>query len=1013
MKYTTSSFLKVLLGIFILSGYTNILAQQSSIQSKAASAGPKPLFQENKGQFDPQAKFLYQSGGFNMWLTGNGVVYDLYKTEYDSSVSTNLYAEHEHRTSNRIIACTGHVIAMEFENTSSESKISSTDRQEGIFNYFIGKDSTKWVTDVHTYSGVHMQNLYDGIDALFYTDNGMPRYDLVVSPGADLQKVAIKFNGQDGITLDKSGALVIKTSLGNFEQQNLFAYQMVAGKQKQVSCHFTIDENNIVRFRAGEYDHSQQLIIDPLIYSTFLGGGVGSTIYGIAVDAYQNVYVAGGTYDRDFPVTTGAYQIMPKTQPGLHRTGFISKLNASGSALIYSTYLGGSVSSDCFKISVDAGGNAFVTGEVIMDFPVTLGAFQNSYSRPVQQDVENGFAVKLNSAGNKLLYSTYIAPISDVDVQIEVYSSVIDSSGNLYTTGWVESPGDSVIDPSIYFPKTPGAFHKKNDLNCNTYSYILKLNSTGTKLIYSTCIPGVFVYGLALDSSANVYLAGTAACDSNSFPATTGSYMPGGQGASACVTKLNRDGTALVYSTYIDGNTQAHGWTDFSYGRGIAVDRQGNAYVCGYACNTDTTSSDYPVTPGVFQTRFNGRILWGGYYSNAFVTKLNTSGSNLIYSTFIGGARLNGANGIAVDSLGNACIFGQTDSRGQYPIGYPVTPDAFQKDNNDGTGVQNHSAFLTKLNSCGTDLIYSTYLGGSYTEIPYGLAIDLEQNIYLAGTTGSTTGKYPRAFPTTPGAFEDTVILTGQGYQAGFITKFDSIPFYSSGSSIPDPHFWSARIINDSLNITIHLPIYFHRSTTVSDVDMIMHYPSPGSLKYLNGVTYNGKSIDVAGSQWAGRAALHFAAADLNTAPDSLIGYANFLWTPYEYACDEIVFDSIDTHNSEAPCSGPVEAQPFNGFVGSYKTCGIAGVVDNAVLQPFDFSIYPNPARNKIEISLTNSTGEFLYELFDALGVARKIGVVFDSSVQIDISDLSSGNYYLRMKGVNSFPVTKKVIIIK
>ena len=157
----------------------------------------------------------------------------------------------------------------------------------------------------------------------------------------------------------------------------------------------------------------------------------------------------------------------------------------------------------------------------------------------------------------------------------------------------------------------------------------------------------------------------------------------------------------------------------------------------------------------------------------------------------------------------------------------------------------------------------------------------------------------------------------------------------------------------------------------MGDVDMIMNYPT-SSLKYLNGVAYNGKSIDVSGSQWAGRAALHFAAADLNAAPDSLISYANFIWTPYEYACDEILFDSIDTHGIESPCSGSGTAAPFKGFIGSYKTCGASSVAVNGNSLPPDFSIYPNPAKEKIEISLTSSIGRFHYELFDALGISRK-----------------------------------------
>jgi len=234
-----------------------------------------------------------------------------------------------------------------------------------------------------------------------------------------------------------------------------------------------------------------------------------------------------------------------------------------------------------------------------------------------------------------------------------------------------------------------------------------------------------------------------------------------------------------------------------------------------------------------------------------------------------------------------------------------------------------------------------------------------------------------------------------------------------SASGRASSTFSSARIINDSLNITVYLPIYLLHFGAMNDVDMIMHYPSTGSLKYLNGVTYNGKSIDVPGSRWAGRAALHFGAADLNAAPDSLIGYANFQWTPYEYTCDEIDFDSIDTHSAESPCSSG-EAAPFKGIIGSYKSCGISGVAGNKINStPMDFSIYPNPAKNIIDISLNEHNGKFHYELFDAMGISRKNGITSAASFQIDVSDLADGNYYLRLSAKDGAPVTKWVVVMK
>jgi len=235
----------------------------------------------------------------------------------------------------------------------------------------------------------------------------------------------------------------------------------------------------------------------------------------------------------------------------------------------------------------------------------------------------------------------------------------------------------------------------------------------------------------------------------------------------------------------------------------------------------------------------------------------------------------------------------------------------------------------------------------------------------------------------------------------------------STGSSSVSAAFSSARIINDSFNITVHLPIYFHHTGTMSDVDMIMHYPT-ASLQYLNGTVYNGKSIDVAGSQWPGRAALHFAAADLNAAPDSLLGYANFRWTPFEYSCEEILFDSVDTHTTETPCSGSTKVSPFTGIIGSYKTCGLSGVAENAMNSaPLDFSIHPNPARTSIRIEIANASGKVQFELFDELGIARRKGMTSENRFGIDLIGLAEGNYYLRISQGGGTVATKSVLVLK
>ncbi|MDP4220327.1 MAG: T9SS type A sorting domain-containing protein, partial [Bacteroidota bacterium] len=225
-----------------------------------------------------------------------------------------------------------------------------------------------------------------------------------------------------------------------------------------------------------------------------------------------------------------------------------------------------------------------------------------------------------------------------------------------------------------------------------------------------------------------------------------------------------------------------------------------------------------------------------------------------------------------------------------------------------------------------------------------------------------------------------------------------------------DIRFTSSRIINSSFNITIHLPIFLHHSGTMNDVDMIMHYPTQ-SLKLTGTSLYNGKTFDVSGSEWPGRTALHLAAADLNAAPDSLLGYVNFLWTPLEFDCDEIAFDSIDTHSTEAPCSGPLSALPFKGIIGSYSTCGAAAVPAHDSRLPI-VSIHPNPATSTVTVELSGFSGLVQYELFDVLGKSRKHGTITGSSSSLDVSGLGAGSYYFRLSFDGAHPITKRVLII-
>jgi hypothetical protein len=424
-----------------------------------------------------------------------------------------------------------------------------------------------------------------------------------------------------------------------------------------------------------------------LVYSTYLGGSdsFGSYGNGIAVDSSGNAYITGDTNSTDFPTTPGAFQRALRT-PGTHfGNAFVTKLNATGSALLYSTYLGGSGVSagygdEAKGIAIDGSGNAYVTGDAASaDFPTTPGAFQGVNNAKGTQ-INNAFVTKLNSTGTALVYSTYVGG-SGYDF---AYGIAIDGSGNAYITGFTGSAD---------FPTTSGAFQRV--FKAATYTaFVTKLNATGTALVYSTFLGGgssEYAASIAVDSSGNAYIAGSTA--SLDFPTTPGAYQRVNRGGigdpteantNAFVTKLNSTGTALVYSTYLGGTPLGDGAT------GIAIDANGNAYVVG-----QTFSSDFPTTLGAFQ-RVNRSDT-----GNLFVAKLNPAGTALLYSTYLGGSFESdgvdfvwgdGATGLAIDRSGNAYVLGVV-----YSTDFPTTPGAFQPTNHAAAGSTNGT--VTKLST--------------------------------------------------------------------------------------------------------------------------------------------------------------------------------------------------------------------------------------------------------------------------------------------------------------------------
>jgi hypothetical protein len=686
--------------------------------------GKLPLaFEANHGQADGRVRFLSHGRGYSLFLTSSEAVLSLYGNP-NSDLKEHEFAIPKGAASSHPAARVS-AIRMRLQGAKSEPAITGEEQLSGIVNYFVGNDPGRWHTQVPTYGKVRYSRVYPGVDLVYYGNQQQLEFDFVVAPGSSPKPIRLQFSGAQRLRLDRDGNLLLTAVDGSLAFRRPVVYQERNGQRQPIKGRFVLLDRRTAGFAVGPYDHANPLVIDPILsYSTYFGSG---NIRAITVDSAGEAYVVGSTDILDIPTTPGAFQGTKMTKNSM--SAFISKFNSTGTALVYSTYLGGSGDDGAVAIAVDAEGNAYVGGgSSSQDFPVTQGAFQQQNQT---SSTSTGFVTKLNSTGTALVYSTYLggsqAGNPSDDGSSEVSRIAVDADGNAYLTGPTSSSD---------FPITSGAFQTVNKaVSPNSQTcFLAKMNSTGTGLDYSTYLGGSsgdFPEAIAVDVSGNAYVAGfTADLD---FPTTSGAFQKTNKadlGSTGFLTKMNGTGTAPVYSTYLGGS-------HFDAAYAIFVDSAGDAYVTG-----QTGSLDFPVTPGVFQPALKAG------FGNAFVTKFNSSGTALAYSTFVGGSTsytLDGDEGlgIAVDASGNAVIAGFTGN-----IDYPVTPGALQTANLSALNSGNNGSFVTKLNSTGTSLLYSTYLNGSVGDSIVGLTMDGSGNPYVTGAAGSND------FPVTPGVFE-------------------------------------------------------------------------------------------------------------------------------------------------------------------------------------------------------------------------------------------------------------------
>jgi len=705
MKPAKVRALRAVGSTLLIASVAGLRFEQHARAEPVAGGQPAPSlrFESNRGQLEDQVRFLARGKGFGLYLTREGATLALLR---ESAPHTKPGA--------RPASIDRAIVSMRVVGGRSVDPIAEGELS-GKSNYFVGSDHRQWKTDVENFARVRYEDVLPGVSVVYYGSVGRElEYDLVLAPGADPHAIELEFDGSDSIRIDGDGSAILGLSSGGeLRKPAPLTYQVGASGARTVIASRYELRNGKLGFVLGEYDRSRELRIDPaILYSTYLGGSSYDQAYGVASDEAGNSYVVGYTTSTLFPTVN-------PVQPSLAGGGsdaFVCKLDASG-AFVYATFLGGTGADVGYAIAADATGNAYLTGVTFSaDFP-TKSALQAAAGGK-----QDAFVAKLDASGSALIYSTYLGGSQDD-----------------YAQGIAVGTSGTVVVGTTFSANFPKLTPLQAALSGTSDAFASKLNAAGSALVYSTYLGGNSsdsASGVALDASGNAVVVGTT--QSNNYPVTLplqGSF--GGGASDAFVSELNTAGSALLFSTYLGGL-----FTDEA--AGVAIHSTGLITVAG-----STTSSNFPVVNAPQAS------LASAGQRDAYVTRFNAAGSAVVFSTYLGGTGEDSASGVGVDSSDSAYVVGSTKSS-DFPQARSIPGQSAYHGAGDG--------FVTAVDPSGKPFYYSSYLGGSDEDSAVSVAVQLSGVTHVVGNSKSTN------FPTFHGVFPNNI-----GAQDGFLTRLPGI----------------------------------------------------------------------------------------------------------------------------------------------------------------------------------------------------------------------------------------------
>jgi len=722
------------------------------VPSSAALFSALPLaFVENAGQWQQGVLFVARRGDMVARLDRDSIWLELRKRTAEDRLE-------------------GAVVRLVFEGASEQVEAEGEEPHPGAYAFFLGNDPSRWRTGVSAYGAVRYEGVYEGVDLRVREKAGVVEYDVLLDPGADLNQIVVRCEGIEDLELETDGSLRIKTAKGVLRQSPPETWmESATGDRESLRCRFKVLDEERFGFEVEGRDLARFLVIDPgLEWSTFLGGSGGSqSIRRVVVDGAGLTTVVGETTAAGFPTTLGAFD----STWGGAEDAFVAQFDPgqTGAAqLLWSTFLGGSQSDYALNVAVSASGVVTVGGYTLSsDFPTTpASAFD-----PTSNGAEDGYLVRLDPAQvgiAQLVYSTFLGHTA-LDA---VASLLVDGAGVVTMTGVTSSPS---------FPTTPGAYDTTH--NGLRDWFVARLDpgqAPPQQLLYSTFLGGSGDddqnIRMVADASGGFFLNGRTT--SPDFPTTPGAFQRvfgGGippaatDGVVARVDPSLPGAAQLTWSTYLGGS-------GFDDAPALALDGAGGVFVAGW-----TGSFDFPTTPGAYDTTHNGGCACTGsppLLLDGYVSRLDPSqvgGAQLVWSTFFGGSGDEGFLDIQANS-GIVTLTGSVNS-----ANFPTTLGAFDTTFNGG-GVLPYDAFAVRLDPGapgGAQLLYSTYLGGSFGS-ESGAAIALGPSSWSATIAGITVAG---DFPTTPGAFDSTF----NGGSDSFLARLDMLPAGACCSGVSPP----------------------------------------------------------------------------------------------------------------------------------------------------------------------------------------------------------------------------------